>query len=68
MVRKLLMAVVAFRTTIPNRSSIITMFGLPDKRSATVFDLAPEEKTIHFPLMSHEHEVRQNYSAAYNTK
>jgi hypothetical protein len=33
----LLTAVVAFRTTIPNRPSIVPMFGLPDKRSSTVF-------------------------------
>jgi hypothetical protein len=42
-VRKLLTAVVAFGTTIPNCPSIITLFGcfqcfgLPDKRSSTVF-------------------------------
>jgi hypothetical protein len=43
MVKKLLTAVVAFRTTIPNRPSIITLFGcflgLLDKRSSTVNEL-----------------------------
>jgi hypothetical protein len=36
-VRKSLTVVVAFGTTIPNRPSIITLFGLPDKRSSTVY-------------------------------
>jgi hypothetical protein len=39
-IRKLLTAVVAFGTTIPNRPSIVwmlPMFGLLDKRSSTVY-------------------------------